>query len=270
MKFALASDLHLEFADITLTNDEDASVLVLSGDIMIAQDLHDHPDPIANDNQPWGRRQLSAQRYRDFLSRVSNEFPHVIYIAGNHEFYHGKWKGSLEDLRNECSRYPNVHFMEDDILKVEDVTFIGSTLWSDMNKGDPLTLHAVTDMMNDYKLIRNDELGYTKLRPTHSALRHRQSLGYIKTITEGKFDEKFVVVGHHGPSNLSVDDRYKSQSLMNGAYVSELSDFILDHPQIKVWTHGHTHVPFDYTIGETRIVSTPAAIPEKNSTGDLN
>ena len=44
---------------------------------------------------------------------------------------------------------------------------------------------------------------------------------------------------------------------MNGGYASELSDYILDHPQIKVWCHGHIHYAFDYMIGDTRIVCNP-------------
>jgi len=262
MKIALASDLHLEFGDINLTNDEGADVLVLSGDIMIAQDLHDHPHM---DYNPYssgaladlGRRQATALRFRDFLKRCSFQFPHVVYIAGNHEFYHGKFVGSLQDLRNECGKYPNVYFMENDMRTINDVTFIGCTLWTDMNKGDPLTLHAVSDMMNDYRIIRHDELGYTKLRPAHTASRHRKSVEYIRTVIEGQFDEKFVVVGHMAPSKLSVHPKYQNDTLMNGAYASDLSEFIMDHPQIKLWTHGHTHHKFDYMIGETRIVCNP-------------
>ena len=34
-------------------------------------------------------------------------------------------------------------------------------------------------------------------------------------------------------------------------------EFILDYPQIKLWTHGHTHEDFDYMIGSTRIVCNP-------------
>ena len=44
MKIALCSDLHLEFEDINLKNTEGAEVLILSGDIMIAEDLHNHPE----------------------------------------------------------------------------------------------------------------------------------------------------------------------------------------------------------------------------------
>jgi hypothetical protein len=126
-----------------------------------------------------------------------------------------------------------------------------------MNKFDPLTLHAVADMMNDYRIIREDSKGYTKLRPAHTAARHRNSVEYIRQVIEGKFDEKFVVVGHMAPSKLSIHPNYKDDHTMNGAYASDLSEFILDHPQIKVWTHGHTHHNFDYMIGSCRIVCNP-------------
>jgi hypothetical protein len=36
-----------------------------------------------------------------------------------------------------------------------------------------------------------------------------------------------------------------------------LSEFIMDHPQIKLWTHGHTHEEFDYMVGSTRIICNP-------------
>lgn len=256
MKLALASDLHLEFGDIKLTNDEGADVLILSGDIMIAQDLHDHPEPI-NPVVNLGRRQESAQRFRDFLKRCSESFPHTIYVAGNHEFYHGKFHASLDDLYNECSKFSNVYFMENDLKVIDGVNFIGCTLWTDMNKFDPLTLNAVASMMNDYRIIREDSKGYTKLRPAHTAARHRHSMEYIRNIVGGRHEEKFVVVGHMAPSFQSVHEKYKDDKVMNGAYASDLSEFILDNPQIKVWTHGHTHHNFDYMIGSTRIVCNP-------------
>jgi len=31
----------------------------------------------------------------------------------------------------------------------------------------------------------------------------------------------------------------------------------MDHPQIKLWIHGHTHESFDYMVGDTRIVCNP-------------
>jgi Icc-related predicted phosphoesterase len=264
MKVALASDIHLEFADCILKNDQDIEVLILAGDIMIAQDLHDHPEPASEfdkaliaKGQGLGRRQQKAQRYRDFLSRCSFQFPHVVYVAGNHEFYNGRWVASIQHLRDECSKYPNIHYLERDTFTLNDVTFVGGTLWTDMNRGDPLTLHSVADMMNDFRIIRNDGLGYTKLRPAHTVLRHRETLDYIKHVVDEHKDRKYVVVGHHAPSSLSIHSAYINQSLMNPAYYSDLSEFILDRPQIKYWVHGHVHTPFDYELGATRVLCNP-------------
>ena len=263
MKIALCSDLHLEFQDIDLQNTEGAEVLILSGDIMIAEDLHQHPNDPPTVTSPYapyinlGARQQAAFRFRGFLKRCSEAFPHVIYVAGNHEFYHGKWKSSLQDLRDTCSKFDNVYFLERDVKVIGDTTFIGATLWTDCNKGDPLTLHALTDMMNDFKIIRNDEHGFTKLRPAHIMYRHQQTIAYLKAILPDMKDRKIVFVVHHAPSKQSTHPKYQNDVLMSGGYSSDLSEFILDHPEIKLWTHGHTHDPFDYMIGTTRIVCNP-------------
>jgi predicted phosphodiesterase len=260
MKIQIVSDLHLEFSDINIKNENNADVLILSGDIMVATDLYDHPAPstpyLSNEIEP-GTRKDRARIYRDFLKRCSFQFPHVIYVMGNHEFYGGRWFDSVQWLRDECSRFPNVYFLEREGKDIDGVRFLGCTLWTDMNKHDPMTLHAVRDMMMDYRKIRNDKAGFTSLKPADTAQRHKDSLGYLKFCLEGKADFKHVVVTHHSPSFKSCHPQYASDYLMNGAYHSDLSEFIMDHPQIKLWTHGHTHHPFDYVIGETRVVCNP-------------
>ena len=260
MKIKLVSDLHLEFSDIEIPNTHGYDVLILAGDIMIAEELYDIPVP--DPYVPGGMRDYMSKiqrvgRFRDFLKRCSEAFPHVIYVAGNHEFYHGKWMRALDVLHEECAKFPNVYFLECESKTINDVTFIGGTLWTDMNKGDPLTLHAVRDMMNDFRVIRKEFEGYTKLKPVDTCIRHKRMLKYIDEITAGKTDEKFVIVGHHAPSKLSTHEQYKNDHLMNGAYSSDLSDFILDRPQLKLWVHGHTHHTFDYKVGETRVVCNP-------------
>ena len=262
MKIKLVSDLHLEFSDINIQNDQDYDVLILGGDIMIAQDLHDH---IAADFNPYSagafadlsRKQERVRRFRDFFKRCSFQFPHVIYIMGNHEFYNGKFYASIDHMRDECAKYPNVYMLEQDMKIIDDVVFVGGTLWTDMNRRDPLTMHAIKDMMNDFRIVRNDKREFAKMSPLDVAIRHDRTLGYIKHVLSENKDKKCVVVGHHCPSKLSTHENYKDQYLMNGGYSSDLSEFIIDHPQIKLWTHGHTHHPFDYVIGETRIVCNP-------------
>ena len=264
MKIKLVSDLHLEFSDINIVNDQDYDVLILGGDICIAQDLHDHPEPANTADQAaiaagtgLGRRQMTAQRFRDFFKRCSFQFPHVIYIMGNHEFYNGKFYAGIDYMREECAKYPNVYMLEQDMKIIDDVVFVGGTLWTNMNKRDPLTMHAIEGMMNDFRIIRNDFRNYAPMSALDVAVRHDKTLAYIKLVVEEHKDKRCVVVGHHTPSFHSMHPMYANDTLMNGGYHSDLSEFILDHPQIRLWTHGHTHHPFDYMIGSTRVVCNP-------------
>lgn len=261
MKIAVGSDIHLEFGDLEFDNRDQSQVLILSGDIMLAQDMHDHPDSVkliqAQIMGTLGSRQAQALRFREFLRRASESFEHVVYVAGNHEFYHGKWVQNVDDLRKECAAFPNVHFLERDTITIDGVLFVGGTLWTDMNRFDPLTLHATNNMMSDFMVIRNDAKGFRRLTPADTVERHRQTVKYIRTVLEQNRDAPTVVVGHHAPSTLSVHPKYENDNLMNGAYRSDLSELILDHPQIRLWTHGHTHEDFDYVIGSTRVVCNP-------------
>jgi predicted phosphodiesterase len=90
MKVQLVSDLHLEFSDcFDIKNENNADVLILGGDIMLAE-------KVLKPESEYGIR------FRDFLKRMSFQFPHVIYIAGNHEFYGGYFNKSLDNLRAAC------------------------------------------------------------------------------------------------------------------------------------------------------------------------
>jgi len=255
---ALASDVHLEFGDLEFTN-EGADVLVLAGDIMIAQYLYDHtPDSIQkslDQGNKLGNRQLEAIKYRKFLEQVSGQFKHVIMIAGNHEFYHGRWYQALDTLRHECNQFANVYFLEDQVKEIDDVMFVGSTLWTDMNKNDWYTKYQVKNGMSDFRIIKNDKNNYHSLHPDDVIVRHAKSLEFIKT-TVANTSKKVVVVTHHAPSDLSIAECYKDQQLMNGAYRTNLEDFVMDS-NINLWCHGHTHHSFDYMLGNTRIVCNP-------------
>ena len=108
-------------------------------------------------------------------------------------------------------------------------------------------------------LFRSD---YHRLTPEHTVQAHLKTLDYFKSV----FDENLqreggampvVVVTHHSPSKASTKPKYQHDKIMNGAYSSDLDQFILNYPQIKVWTHGHTHDLFDYMIGSTRIICNP-------------
>jgi Icc-related predicted phosphoesterase len=276
MKIAVCSDLHLEFGDLFLKNDEGAEVLILSGDILVAADIG-RPDP---HNIMEGAR---SNRIRDFMSRCSFEFPHVVYVMGNHEHYNGDFATTATRIREMLAEFPNIHFLDRDCVTIGDTTFIGGTLWTDMNNEDPLTLYHISKMMNDFRIVRNssrqlqrrvplytqDESGKqvvdgykfksedSTFSPEDAVEEHRRLVDYLRTVIDDQPDGKFVVVGHHAPSRRSTHPRYQNEQLMNGGYSSSLDEFIEQRPQIKLWTHGHTHEDFDYMVGETRIVCNP-------------
>jgi Icc-related predicted phosphoesterase len=263
MKIALASDIHLEFGTISLENTENADVLILSGDILVEKELLERDVyEIRFDDK--------SSRIHKFFEECSSRFPAVVYIAGNHEHYHGDFALTLGNIRSRLSYLPNVHVLDKQAIKIADVTFIGGTLWTDMNKEDPNTLYRIRSYMNDYRIIQNssnvvhfrNEDGKSHTRaamfmPEDSVKDHKTMLKFIAEVVDGNVNDKFVVVGHHSPSKLSTKPKYEKDVMVNGAYSSDLSEFILDRPQIKLWTHGHTHDDFDYMIGSTRIVCNP-------------
>ena len=114
--------------------------------------------------------------------------------------------------------------------------------------------------MNDYRAITyHDKVRnvYRKLDPRDTMEAHLRTKEYFKTMLELNRDKQVVICTHHAPSYKSVHEHYIHDTDMNGGYASDLSEFILDHENIKVWTHGHMHDPSDYMIGQCRVLCNP-------------
>jgi Icc-related predicted phosphoesterase len=278
MRIALASDIHLEFGDLFLKNEENADVLILSGDICTVKQFQKKPK--------------ESFLVKDFFKRCSFQFPHVVYIMGNHEHYDFDIALTYDRLKAELADLPNIHLLEKETWEHNGITFVGGTLWTDMNKNDSLTLWHCGQRMNDFQLITNSNrkthhknVVYAKnpdgsgmnlkdaegnlviervdhyekssrWSPEDSVEDHKKMLDYIKIATENK-TKQYVVVTHHAPTSISIAECYRFDTLMNGAFASDLSEFIMDRAQIKLWTHGHMHNVSDYMVGDTRVVCNP-------------
>jgi len=257
MKLYVTSDIHLEFGDLQLENRDDVDVLILSGDICVAKEVG-LPDP---NGLMEGSR---GQRVRDFFRRVSRDFPETVFVMGNHEHYHGDFAKTQSRLQEMLisEGLDNVHLLEKSTWEYKDYLFIGGTLWTDFNKNDALTLYHAKSMMNDFRGVKNSHASFYKFIPEHALEDHMRMKNYIATVIDnrragGERSDRVIVVGHHSPSDLSVHPKYAHDNLMNGCYRSNLEEFILDRPEIRLWTHGHTHEDFDYEIGATRVVCNP-------------
>ena len=271
MKIAVASDIHLEFGDLFLKNEENADVLVLSGDICTAKQFKHKPK--------------ERMMVKDFFKRCAFQFPHVVYIMGNHEHYNFDIANTYDRLKAELADLPNIHLLEKETWEHNSVTFVAGTLWTDINKGDPLTLWHCGKGMSDFSVITNsNRMVQHKRNVYHESKRnedgtlivkavdhyqspskwsvedsvedHKKMLDFINIVTQDK-TKCYVAVTHHAPSPISIAESYRFDTLMNGAFASDLSEFILDRPQIKLWTHGHMHNVSDYMVGDTRVVCNP-------------
>jgi len=250
MNITLVSDVHLEFGYQTLPGGD---VLILAGDICEYRTLKNefHKTKVLD-------REPGAFKAYDFFYSECAKYKKVFMVMGNHEHYHHRFDKTYNDLKAILP--DNVTLLEKEFVEYDGVVFMGGTLWTDMNKGDPITVHVVKNMMHDYRVIQNhyaDKDLYYKLTPEVTVDEHRKTLKAFKMFLEMTRDKPVVVITHMAPSFKSVNEKYLHEGVSNGGYASDLSEFILDHENIKVWVHGHMHDGVDYMIGNTRVLANP-------------
>ena len=232
MKLAIFSDLHNEFTPwIPSESIKDADVVILAGDI-----------DVGDKGVLWAAKTFSQP---------------VIYVPGNHEFYKGVYQSVLKKMRT-AAHGTNVHLLNNDIVTIDGVQFIGSTLWTDFELSGTKSTSALfaLEKMYDYRVIRFNQGGrYRKLTVGDTVRLHSDGLVYLKqqlAISKNN-NQKAVIISHHGPSVQSVAPEYKDDKLAP-AYCSNLDD-ILHEFEPQLWIHGHTHHNVDYRIGKTRVLS---------------
>ena len=230
MKIQYASDLHLELnpnARYVRSNPLDVTgeVLVLAGDIC---NLMGTTLPC---NEFW---EWASVNYRE-----------VLIVPGNHEYYQNY--DILADGDSWSSEIlPNVHYHQNKVVRIDNVDFILSTLWSRIDSEAESVIHRG---MPDFRQIMYDGHRFT---PADFNAEHEKCLDFIKKSVAESTAERIVVVTHHLPTMAVVAPEHK-RSLLNSAFATELGDFIADS-RIDAWIFGHSHANIDATIGNTRIV----------------
>lgn len=249
MKAVVISDLHLrhgETTDYGHTLPNDVDVVILAGDITA---------PITS-SLAWAHRNFVMAGYE------------VVFVAGNHEYYEHCYEISMRDALKYRSKYPGVHFLENEAVVLRGVRFLGATLWTDFNLyQDPLTgaMHALRGM-NDYRAITSisPEGSRRDFVPYMTADMHDASARFLMQAMNEPFDGPTVVVTHHAPHPLSVAEKYAGDDY-NPSFASDLSKLIENY-QPQFWIHGHTHTSFDYIVPgtDTRVVCNPRGYLRRN------
>ncbi len=256
MRLQIVSDLHLEFTNRRtpmVIDNAGADVLILAGDICTASKF---------------------DQFLPFFEDVSKKFSFILYIVGNHEHYKYKFQSTCNTIDHHLSKnFKNIQLLEKNWWIHEKVLFWGGTLWTDCNQGDKETRQTLAKSLNDFRLIQYGEWDHLlpinimdEFRDSISGLKHTLEITNHSDVSLDKHFNKVVVLTHHAPSFKSVPKKFKNDFHMNGGYASNLEQFILDHPEIKLWIHGHMHDSVDYQIGETRVICNPAGYPDWQGT----
>lgn len=239
MEIQYMSDLHLETGCAPLEpSDVIGDVLVLAGDI------HTRPEELA-----------------DWLAAINRRAIPVLYVLGNHEYYHHDFDQAEASYRQALQHLPWVHLLERQAIEIKGVRFLGTTLWTDLAQG--AHQESCENGMSDYRLIRQNG---TRLTPAATLNAHTESVQWLETQLALQSPGPTVVITHHAPSWRSSHPRF-ADSPVSGGFCSDLEDLIHRH-QPAVWIHGHTHDPWDYHIGDTRVLCNARGYPGYERVGE--
>ena len=247
MKFRVISDLHVDVNEkypfeLMDNYDHDKNVITL-----VAGDVSGNPEI----DYKWLHENTN---YKGFL------------VSGNHIVYNMRMK-PIQDLQQEerdlFAKSDRWTYLEKDykVFDDEKIVIFGATLWTDYEVGGPdasWNMMRARRYMNDFRLGRmRDEDGFVdELTPMWCLNEHKKTLKVLDEVCKKYPDYSIIVLTHHCPGIQSIGSRYRGSDC-NGAYVSDLSNFIENHSNIKVWVCGHVHHPHEYRIGDCHVLSNP-------------
>ena len=212
------------------------------------------------------------------IRRIFPDKP-IIWVPGNHELYGGHWQRTLAVMRKAAVGH-DIHFLDDDELCVDEIRFLGTTLWTDFDFfGMELrqrAMESAKDCMADYFSIRYGPLPVEQfedsgamevsrrglLEPEYTLQRHHASRQWLEKMLAQGERGKTVVISHHFPHAGSCCPLY-SADLVTAAFGSRLPEDLIT--RCKLWVHGHTHTSFDYRVSHdsdsTRVICNPRGYP---------
>jgi len=239
MEIRVLSDLHIENTGFNIkTSKEDLNRIII-----LAGDIHEGKDNILN-----------------LLHDLSHKFLHVIYVLGNHDYYNQNIFHFHNELKNSIQN-ENIHILQNTKKCINDIEFIGSTLWSDCSQFINKEVSRL-----DFNMIFAD--GDEKISAKTLYNLFLENKEFIKNSTKEKA-KKRIIITHHSPTLSSCHDDWKNHPI-NVFFHSNLDDLIKSS-QADIWVHGHTHNGQDYFIEKTRVLCNPGGyLSEKNRDRGFN
>ncbi|MFY8212232.1 MAG: metallophosphoesterase [Candidatus Nanopelagicus sp.] len=230
MKIRLLSDLHTEFRlpykTHAMSEYRGEDVLVLAGDIA-----------------------SGSTNTIDVIKHFKKQgFPKIVYIAGNHEYYNNDYDDFNHKMTEKCLGLDGVYFLNPGTVIIDDVVFVGGTLWT--NFGDNFfSKSAAKRGINDFRIIKNFDVNRCEKT-------YYDHIGFIQDQYEQRGDKKVVVVTHFLPARECIAERFRGPDLINDYFANDLGEYIAGMSN-TTWLFGHTHDATNIVLGDTRVVANP-------------
>ena len=258
MKIQLLSDLHLEVhPNYRPPPAAGADVLVLAGDIGSYQ-----KGSLLSDSD------FGLQR---FSPRHGWPTP-VLFLPGNHEYDMLDFDQAHARLRETCERLGMV-WLEREVLLLDGVRFVGTTLWTDFDALGPAARQPGATIGQQLAAREKAFRAANYYLRTTGSTRAGQPLlaqqvrelalecrGWLQQALATPHAGTTVAVTHFAPSLRSADPRYGMTPGTAG--FCNAWDELLDGADF--WLHGHLHAPSDYRHGRCRVVANPMGYARKN------
>jgi len=182
----------------------------------------------------------------------------VIYVPGNHE-YHDPCISMPEHKVQMSSLVigSHVHLLDNDVITIDGVRFIGSTLWTDLKRAPSALYCDIDGIVVNYE-ASIDIGGLVHFNQGYAQSLFEKNKAWLISELAKPFDGQTVVVTHHAPSYKSLHAQYAGNP-WNPCFMSDLEPLMGDG--VALWLHGHTHNNFDYQINGTRVVCNPRGYP---------
>lgn len=222
-----ASDLHIdlntELFDLTEVDIMQRLNLYNINLLILAGDTAEYPNNL---------------KFCDMVLRMYPELK-IIEVGGNHLYYSGKRdKISISEINKECKKFARKHdryfFLENNTVTIDNIKFIGCTLWSDLSHLRLSESVLIYSQMNDYRKILNDDL--STLKTSDSSLIFEKSSRFIlREVNKTPEDKECIVITHHAPFLIHKDT-------LSYCFGTNLHDLIRKFKKIPLaWIYGHTH-----------------------------
>ncbi len=192
----------------------------------------------------------------DWIKRVEDTHQKPIISAlGNHDFWNTSFADKSIDEWVEYYRSLNTEktsFMQNETREINGIVFIVSTLWTDFDKMNNLTI-ATSKISKDFTKIRKTNQNNITQNEMYEL--YQESRTFIINELEKNKDKKCVVVTHYPPS-ISCNVSYRITAV-SYYWVGFMED-IISRYQPVAYISGHMHNFYNEKFGETNVIINPA------------